>query len=92
MVSKTTETAYEKITTARENAEQFYDKLRGEGEDNNLLSGVIQKTHTISKNIEDKIKSTVDSLSQVAGLQSEIHKLRERIHYLEKKLKIYEHK
>lgn len=91
LVSKTTGTACEKIHTARENAGQFYDKLRGDGEDN-LLSGVIQKTQSLSRNIEDKIKSTVDSLSQVTNLQGEVHKLRQRIHYLEKKLKVYEHK
>lgn len=88
LVVKTTGSAYEKITHAKENAENLF---RREG-DENLLTGMIHKTQTFSKNIEDKIKSTVDALAQVATLQSELHKLRQRTQYLEKKLKIYENK
>lgn len=91
IVTKTTGSAYEKINHAKENAEQFYGKIRGE-QDENLLSGVLHKTQNLSKNIEGKIKSTVDSLTQVANLQNEVRKLRQRIHYLEKKLKVYERK
>lgn len=91
LVSKTTETAYEKIHHARENAENLYDKLRRDG-DENILSEMLQKTQSFSKNIEDKIKSTVDTLSQVAVLQNEVRKHKQRIQYLEKKLKIYENK
>lgn len=90
IVSKTTEQAYERIHHARENAESLYGKIKRD--EDNLISDVLHKTQNISKNIEGKIKSTVDSLSQVASLQNEVRKLRQRIHYLEKKLKVYERK
>ena len=90
IVGKTAGQMNEQIHTARENAGQFGKMLR-EG-DEGLISGVLHKTQNISRNIEGKVKSAVESVQQVAKLQDEVRTLRERIRYLEKKLKVYERK
>ena len=76
------------IHHAKEGAENIYGKIAEA--DENILKDVIVKTQSLSKNIEGKIKATVDSISHVNQLQSEVKKLRPRILYLEKKLRSYE--
>lgn len=91
-MSKTTDSVQHSISSARDGAENLYDKLGGalvKGDDN-LIKEVFQKTQDISRNIEDKIKNTVDSLAHITQLQQEVRKLRQRILYLEKKLRTYE--
>ncbi|EKD52514.1 MAG: PHA accumulation regulator DNA-binding protein [uncultured bacterium] len=92
LLHKTTDTVQNKISTAKEGAENFYDKIEGAfgSTDDNLLKEVLQRTQDISKNIEGKIKTTVDSFTHVASLQNEVRKLRQRVLYLEKKLRHYE--
>lgn len=90
IVGKTADQVNEQIHTARENAGQFGKMLR-DGEES-LISGMLHKTQNISRNIEGRVKSAVESVQQVAKLQDEVRTLRERIRYLEKKLKVYEHK
>ncbi len=58
--------------------------------DGNTIRDIFLKTQDISKNIEEKIKTTVDSLTQISHLQAEIRKLRQRTLYLEKRLRSYE--
>ena len=47
---------------------------------------MIHRTQDFSKKIDEKIKSTVESVAHVASLQNEIRNLRKKISYLEKKL------
>lgn len=90
-VNKTTDSMQHTIHNAREGAETLYERI-GESitPDETLFKGVINKTQNLSKNIEGKIKATVDSISQVNSLQNEVRKLRQRVLYLEKKLRTYE--
>ena len=60
------------------------------GVDGNPLRDIFLKTQDLSKNLEEKIKTTVDSITQIGSLQSEIRKQRQRILYLEKRLRSYE--
>jgi len=91
-VNKTTGNVHNKISNAKEGAENFYEKFEEAfvPTDENLIKEVFQKTQDLSKNIEGKIKATVDSFTHVSGLQNEVRKLRQRVLYLEKKLRIYE--
>lgn len=91
-VSKTTDSVHSTLSTAKEGAGSIYDKI-GEAlspNDDNLIKEVLHKTQNISKNIEGKIKATVDSITHVTSLQNEIRKLRQRVLFLEKKLRTYE--
>lgn len=88
---KTTGQVQSTLTTAKEGVETVIDKIKDElTPDDNLIKDVFQKTQDFSKNIEQKVKDTVGSITHVATLQNEIRKLRQRIIYLEKKLKVYE--
>lgn len=91
-VSKTSDSVHNSLSTAKDGAETIYGKIGGaftKSEDN-IIKEVFQKTQDISRNIEDKIKTTVDSLAHINQLQQEVRKLRQRILYLEKKLRTYE--
>lgn len=90
--NKTTGSVSSHISQAKEGAGTIYDKLGDalQHSDEGLIKEVFQKTQDLSKNIEGKIKGTVDSFSQISNLQREIRKLRQRILYLEKKLRTYE--
>ncbi|OVE81967.1 hypothetical protein BVY03_01575 [bacterium K02(2017)] len=91
IVNKTTDSVHSTISTAKEGAGSFYGKLGSAiPAEENLIKGVLEKTQQFSKNIEGKIKDTVDSIGHVNSLQQEIRKLRQRVLYLEKKLRVYE--
>jgi polyhydroxyalkanoate synthesis repressor PhaR len=94
LVSKTSDNVQSTLHQVKEGAETIYDKLREElaPNDDNIIKEVFNKTQNITKNIEDKFKSTVGSIAHVGSLQAEIRKLRQRILFLEKKLKVYEQK
>lgn len=93
-VQKTTDQVQSTFSTAREGAEEIYDKLKDEltpSDEGGLIKDVLQKTQELGSNLGQKIKdSVVGSIAHVASLQTEIRKLRQRIIYLEKKLKVYE--
>lgn len=90
--TKTTDSVQSTLYTAKEGAENIYDKLKDElnPKETGLFKEMFQKTQDFSKNIEKRFKDTVGSIAHVASLQNEIRKLRQRILYLEKKLKTYE--
>lgn len=92
LVNRTTGSVQSTIHSAQETAEHLYDKIGSaiSQDDDNILKDVLQKTQSLSKNIEGKIKHTVDSLSHVTDLQREIRNLRQKIIFLEKKLRHYE--
>lgn len=93
LVSKTTDNVQSTINQVKEGAENIYDKLREElSPEDNILKDVFSKTQSLTRNIEDKFKSTVGNITHVATLQGEVRKLRQRVHFLEKKLKVYEQK
>ena len=91
-IAKTSGSVQNTLSQAKDGAGSIYDKLGNalSPPDDNIIKEVFHKTQSLSKNIEDKIKDTVDSLTHVNGLQQEIRKLRQRIMYLEKKLRTYE--
>ena len=93
LVSKTSDNVQTTLNHVKEGAETIYDKLRDElTPDDNIIKEVLNKTQNMTKNIEDKIKSTVGGIAHTASLQGEVRKLRQRILFLEKKLKVYEKK
>lgn len=70
---RTIDSGVSSISKAKENAEKMIDRIKGEltSEDDGLL---------------EKIKSTVESVTQVTHLQNEIRGLRKKIAHLEKEL------
>ncbi|EKD42618.1 MAG: hypothetical protein ACD_73C00083G0002 [uncultured bacterium] len=90
---KTIDTGVDQLTKAKEGAEQVIDKVKevltpdAEG---NILQEVLLKTQDFSKKIDEKIKSTVESVTHVTALQNEVKNLRKKIAILEKKLTDYE--
>lgn len=93
LVNKTTDNVQNTFSQVKEGAENIYDKLRDElTPGDGILTNVLDKTQNITRNFEDKIKSTVGNLAHVASLQNEVRKLRQRVLFLEKKLKVYEQK
>lgn len=92
LVNRTTGSVQHTIHSATETAEQLYGKI-GDAlspDDDNIIKDVLHKTQILSRNIEGKIKHTVEGLTHVNGLQREIHELQQKIIYLEKKLRHYE--
>lgn len=88
LVTKTTDSMQH---TLRDATEGVYGSLGAlNPSEDHLIKEVVHKTQNISKNIESKIKATVDSLTHVTALQNEVRKLRQRVLYLEKKLRTYE--
>lgn len=92
LVHRSTEGVQGTIHNVKEGAENILDKFKDEikSPTEDMIRDALQKTQNLSRNIEDKIKTTVGSLAETAMMQVEIRKLRQRIHYLEKKLKVYE--
>jgi len=90
---KTIDASVHTISKAQVTAEKVIDRVKDEltpGDDNNLLQEVLHKTQDFSKKVDEKIKSTLESVTQVTNLQGEIGNLRKKISFLEKKLKEYE--
>lgn len=86
---KTIDTGVSSISRAKEGAEKVIDRIKDElvpDDDGNILQEVIHRTQDFSKKIDEKIKSTVESVAHVASLQNEIRNLRKKISHLEKKL------
>ena len=94
-VEKTIDTGVNSLSRAKEGAEKVIDRIKDElrpHEDGggNILQEVLHKTQDFSKKVDEKIKSTLESVAQVASLQNEIRALQKKISFLEKKLKEYE--
>src|SRR3989338_7122296 len=90
---KTIDTGVSTFSRAKDEAEKVIDRITDKltpDEDGNLLQEVLHKTQDFSKKIDEKIKSTVESVTHVTSLQNEIRNLRKKIAQLEKKLKEYE--
>lgn len=90
---KTIDTGVSSFSKAKEEAEKVIDRIKDEltpDSDGNILQEVLHKTQDFSKKIDEKIKSTVESVTQVASLQNEVRNLRKKIAHLEKKLTDYE--
>lgn len=90
---KTIDTGVSSITKAKSEAEKVLDRIKDEltpDESGNILQEVLHKTQDFSKKLDEKIKSTVESVTHVTTLQNEIRNLRKKITNLEKKLKQYE--
>lgn len=89
---KTLDSGVNQISKAKEEAEKVIDRIKDEfhHEENHLFKGVLHRTQDLSKKIDEKIKSTVESVTQVAKLQNEIRNLKRKINYLEKRLSKYE--
>lgn len=92
-VGKTIDNSVLSFSRAREGAEKVIDRIKDEflpDDDGNILQEVLHKTQDFSKKVDEKIKSTFESMTHVSSLQNEVKKLQHKIHSLEKKLKEYE--
>lgn len=81
------------ISSAREEAGKVIHKIKGQinpEETSHLLQEVLHRTQGFSKKIDEKIKSTVGSVTHISQFQDEVQALRQRILQLEKRLKKYE--
>ncbi len=90
---KTIDTSVSSFSKAREGAEKVIDSIKDQllpTDDGNILQEVLHKTQDFSKKVDEKIKSTLESVAQVSHLQNEIRNLQKKISSLEKKLKEYE--
>lgn len=89
---KTIDTGVTQLNKVKEGAEQAIDKVKGalSPDDAGILQEVLHKTQDFSKKIDEKIKSTVESVTHVTSLQTEVRNLRKKIAILEKKLTEYE--
>lgn len=90
---KTIDTGVTSISKAKEGAGEVIDRIKDKftpDEEGNILQEVLHKTQDFSKKIDEKIKSTVESVTHVTTLQNEIRNLRRKIATLEKKLKEHE--
>lgn len=90
---KTVDTGVSTFSRAKEEAEKVIDKITDKlapDDNGNIFQEVLHKTQDFSKKIDEKIKSTVESVTHVTSLQNEIRNLRKKIAQLEKKLKEYE--
>lgn len=86
---KSIDTGVTTFSKAKEGAEKVIGRIKDEltpDEDGNLLQEVFHKTQDFSKKIDEKIKSTVESVTHVTSLQNEIRNLRNKIFFLEKRL------
>lgn len=91
-VTRTTDQVQTTINSAREGAGTIYEKIGDalQPHEDTIIKEMFHKTQNLSKNIEGKIKATVDSITHITSLQNEVRKLRQRVLYLEKKLRMYE--
>ncbi len=93
LVEKTIDTGVHSFSLAKEGAEKVIDRIKDEllpTDDGNILQEVLHKTQDFSKKVDEKIKSTLESVAHVTHLQNEIRSLQKKISFLEKKLKNYE--
>ncbi len=76
------------VDNAKERAENVIENIKERfvPEEGNILQEVLHKTQDFSKRIDEKIKSTVESVTHVTTLQNEIRNLRKKIALLEKRL------
>ncbi len=84
-VQNSIETGVNSISHAREEAEKYFEKIVKKG-DLSLEEG----RQMIREFVDDKLKSTLDAVSVLPSLHSEIRNLRKKIDHLEEKLKKYE--
>jgi len=90
---KTVDVSVNSFSNAKEAAEKVIDRIKDglhpDPDDGTILQDVINKTQDFSKKIDEKIKSTVESVTHVTFLQTEIKNLRSKLSQLEKKLTDY---
>lgn len=84
-VHSSIESGVNSISHAREEAEKYFDKIIKKGD----LSWE-EGRQMIREFVDDKLKSTIDAVSLLPSLHSEIRSLRKKIDHLEDKLKKYE--
>lgn len=92
-VEKTIDTGVSSLSKAKEGAEKVIYRIKEEftpDDDGNIFQEVLHKTQDFSKKIDEKIKSTVESVTHVTNLQNEIRALRKKISHLEKELTEHE--
>lgn len=91
-VGKTIDSGVTSFSKAKEGAEKVIDRIKDEltPDEDNLIKEVFHKTQDLSKKLDMKIKSTVESVTHVTTLQNEIKNLRKKIAIMEKKLNEYE--
>lgn len=90
---RTIDSSVHSLSKAKVGAEKVLDRIRDElvpAEDGNIFQEVLHRTQDFSKKIEEKMKSTVESVAHVTHLQNEIRTLRKKISRLEKKLTEHE--
>jgi polyhydroxyalkanoate synthesis repressor PhaR len=89
---KTIDTGVSSFSRAKEEAEKVIGGIKEKltPDDEGILQEVLHRTQDFSKKIDEKIKSTVESVAQVTSLQNEIRNLHRKIMLLEKKLTDYE--
>lgn len=92
LFEKTIDNSVTSFSKAKEAGEKVLDRIKdlSPDEEGNIFKEVLHKTHDFSKKIDEKIKSTVESVTHVTQLQNEVRTLRKRIQHLEKKLTEYE--
>lgn len=93
LFEKTIDTGVSHISKAKEEAERVIDRIKDElspDDEGNIIQEVLHKTQDFSKRLDEKIRSTVGSVTHVTSLQNEIRNLRKKIAHLEKKLSDYE--
>jgi polyhydroxyalkanoate synthesis regulator phasin len=73
------------ISHAREEAEKYLEKIIKKGD-----VSIEEGRHMIKEFIDEKLKGTLDAVSVLPSLHSEIRALRKKIDLLETKLKKYE--
>lgn len=92
-VEKTIDSGVSSFSRAKEGAEKVIDRIKDElipDDNGNIFQEVLHKTQDFSKKIDEKIKSTVESVAHVAQLQNEVRLLRKKIALLEEKLTEHE--
>lgn len=88
-VEKTIDTGMSSFSKARDEAERVFDKIKDEltpDVDTTIIKDVINRTEDLKKNINERIRTTVENVAHVPTLQNEIRNLRKKITFLEKKL------
>jgi polyhydroxyalkanoate synthesis repressor PhaR len=84
-VQSSIESGVSSISHARDEAEKYIEKIIKKGD----LS-IEEGRHLIKEFIDEKLKGTLDAVSVLPSLNSEIRALRKKIDLLETKLKKYE--
>ena len=84
-VQSSIESGVNSITHARDEAEKYLEKIIKKGD-----VSIEEARHLIKEFVDDKLKTTLDAVSVLPALHSEIRGLRKKIDHLEDKLKKYE--